>query len=75
MKLFYFYDFGIGEFVQGRSISHYSSLASSIMKSIVKPSSRSRFPVKLICCIAFGSALSGCFLLKSVANILWCLLK
>ena len=26
------------------------------MKSIVAPAARSRFPVKLICCIGFGSA-------------------
>ena len=28
--------------------------ASLIMKNIVVPSARSRFPVKLSCCIAFG---------------------
>ena len=31
---------------------------------------RSRFPVNLICCIAFGSASSSCCLLKSAAIIL-----
>ena len=36
------------------------SFASSIMKQIVAPSSRSRFPVKWICCVAFGSASTGC---------------
>ena len=46
------------------------SYASSIMKNIVAPSARSRFPVKLICCIAFGSASSYCCLLKSSATIL-----
>ena len=30
--------------------------ASSIMKNICVLRARSRFPVKLICCIAFGSA-------------------
>ena len=35
------------------------SFASSITKSIVAPSGRFRFPVKLICCIAFGSASSA----------------
>ena len=41
------------------------SLASSIMKNIVWPSARFRFLVKLISCIAFGSELSACCLLKS----------
>ena len=36
------------------------SLVSSIMKSIVAPSALSRFPVKLICCIALGSASNFC---------------
>ena len=43
------------------------SFASSIMKTT---SARSRFPVKLICFIAFGSASSAYCLLKSVAVIL-----
>ena len=46
------------------------SFASSIMKNIVPFSARSRFPINLICCIAFGSASSACWLLKSVAIIL-----
>ena len=46
------------------------SFTSAIMKSIVAPSTRSRFPVKLICCIASGSASSASYLLKSVAIIL-----
>ena len=33
------------------------SFASSIMKDIVVFPAQSRFTVKLICCIAFGSAL------------------
>ena len=45
------------------------SFASSVMKNIVLlsciSSHRFRFPVKSICCIAFGSALSACCLLKS----------
>ena len=36
------------------------------MKNIAAPLSRSRCPVKLICCFAFGSALSACFLHKSI---------
>ena len=44
--------------------------ASSIMKNIVAFSSRSRFPVKLNCCIAFGSTSSAYYLLKSIAIIL-----
>ena len=37
------------------------------MKNIVTPSALSRFPVKLICCIAFGSVSNFCCLLKSIA--------
>ena len=44
------------------------SFASSVMKRIV--TSWSRFPVKLICCIAFGSASSAFCLLKSIAIVL-----
>ena len=40
--------------------SKTASFASSIMENIVAPSARSRFSVKLICCIAFGSASSTC---------------
>ena len=36
------------------------------MEHIVAPTALSRFTVKLICCIAFGSASSTC-LLKSIA--------
>ena len=46
------------------------SFPSSIMKNIVAPSARSRFPLKLICCIAFGSASNACYLLKCIAIIL-----
>ena len=38
------------------------SFASSIMKNIEGPAARSKFPVKLICYIAFGSASSACCL-------------
>ena len=38
------------------------SLASPIMKNICVFPFRFRFPVKLICCIAFGSASSFCCL-------------
>ena len=41
----------------------------------VAPVGRSRFPVKLICCIAFVSASSACYLLKSTATILLKFLK
>ena len=53
------------------------SFGSSRIKHIVifAFSSEDRFPVKLICCIAYGSALSACCLLKSIAIILWYLLK
>ena len=46
------------------------SFASSLMKNIAEPSTISRFRVKLICCIAFGSEISFRCLLKSVAIIL-----
>ena len=43
------------------------SFAYSTLKSIAEPSALYKFPVKLICCIAFASASSFCCLLKSVA--------
>ena len=45
------------------------SFTSSIMKNIIVFAflSRAEFPVKLICCIAFGSASSTFCLLKSIA--------
>ena len=43
------------------------SSASSIIKDTCVSPSRSRFTVKLICCIAFGLASSACCLLKSIA--------
>ena len=43
------------------------SSTSSYMKKIFVSPERSRFPVKLICCIAFGSASSTFCLLKSIA--------
>ena len=43
------------------------SFVFSMIKNIVAPSSRIRFPVKLIYCIAFGSVSSACRLLKSTA--------
>ena len=50
--------------------SKMDSFVSSIMKKIVAPAARSRFPVKAIYCIAFGSASSACCLLKSIAILL-----
>ena len=44
------------------------------MKKIVIPG-QSRFPVKLIGCIALGSATSACCLLKSFAIILYIFLN
>ena len=38
------------------------SFVSSIMKNIVAFFGRSRFPVELICCIAFASESSACCL-------------
>ena len=46
------------------------SFASSIIKNIAMFPSRSRFVVKLICCIAFGSVSIAYSLLKSMAIIL-----
>lgn len=43
------------------------SFTSSITKNITVFSVWSRFPVELIYCIAFGSASSACYLLKSIA--------
>ena len=46
------------------------SFTSSIMKNIAAPSARSRFPLKSIYCVAFGSTSSACCLLKSTVIIL-----
>ena len=48
------------------------SSASSIMKNIVVfvAPSQARFPVKLICCIAFKSESSAFYLLKSITIML-----
>ena len=40
------------------------------MKNFVALAVQSRFLIKLIFCIGFGSASSSCFLVKSVAIIL-----
>ena len=45
------------------------------MKNIVGFPPQSRFPVKLTCCIAFGSASSACSLLKAIAIVLSWFLK
>ena len=62
MKLQYFHS----------SLRKMVFFASSVMKNIVvfAIGYRARFPIKLICCIAFGSASSACCLLKSIAIIL-----
>ena len=46
------------------------SFGSSIPKNIVAPATRSKFPVKVICCTTFGSASSAYCLIKSIAIIL-----
>ena len=43
------------------------SFGSSVMKNIVLFPSRSKFPVKIICCIAFESVSSACCLIQSIA--------
>ena len=48
---------------------------SSIMKNIVITPGQFKFPVKLICCTALGSASSGYCLLKSIVMILQCSFK
>ena len=45
--------------------SKIASSTSSVMKNLLF--SLSRFPIKLICCIAFGSVSSACCFLKSIA--------
>ena len=42
------------------------SFTSSIMKNIVVFSSRSRFPENLVCCLAFGSVSTACYLLEPI---------
>ena len=49
--------------------SKMASFASLIMKNIVVCSALFRFAVKLICCIALGSASGACCLLKSIAIV------
>ena len=50
-----------------REKSETVSFTFSMMKKIFAHSARFRFPVKLICCIAFRSASSACCLHKSIA--------
>ena len=49
--------------------------SSSRMKNIVVFPAQSRFPVKLFCCVAFGSGSSSCCLSKSIDIISQYLLK
>ena len=56
--------------MKSKYFNRYFCFISSIIKNIVEPSSLFRFQVKLIYCIAFGSASSFCCLLKSIANSL-----
>ena len=60
---------GTGGKLVGAQFSITLSFASSLIKNIVvfSFSSLSKFPVKLICCFAFGSASSAFCLLKSIA--------
>ena len=46
------------------------SFTSPIMKNIVASSGRFIFPVKLVCCTAFGSASSAYCLRESITIIL-----
>ena len=46
------------------------SFVSSIIKKMVVFPALSKFAVKLICWIAFGSESKACYLLKSIAIIL-----
>ena len=45
------------------------------MKNIVAPSAQSRFPVKLISCIAYGLVSNAACSLKSIGVILKCSLR
>ena len=47
------------------------SFASSKMKNIGVFPTCFKFPVKLICCRAFGSPSSACYLLQTIAIILY----
>ena len=44
------------------------SIASSVMKNIVVLSFQSRFSLKLICCIGFGSTSRACCLFRYIAT-------
>ena len=46
------------------------SFASSIMKNIIVFPAWSKFAVKFVCSIAFGSTSRACYLVKSTAIIL-----
>ena len=48
-------------------IVYFTSL---IMENITLLLLPSRFPVRLICCITFGSASSACYLFRSIGLIL-----
>ena len=54
-----------------REKSKIVSIASSVIKNVTvlsfTSSTRFRFPVELICCLAFGSKSGACYLLISVA--------
>ena len=56
-------------------ISKFVSFTSSVMKNINLLLLSLRFPGKLICYIAFGSASSACCLFKSIAMFLYCFMK
>ena len=51
------------------------SFASSVMKNIIVFPPRPKFVVKLICCVAFGSASSTYCLLKSISIVMYYFLK
>ena len=48
-------------------IVYFTSLITENITLLLLPS---RFPVRLICCIAFRSASSACYLFKSIGIIL-----
>ena len=71
---YFFPDFNLLNYCNALTVpyekSKILSVGSSVRKSISLFPPRSRFPVKLICCIAFGSASRARCLVKSITIIL-----
>ena len=70
IKLYFVFNYICKTFTVPCENSKTVSFASSIIKNIVVFPGLSKFAVKFICWIAFGSESKACYLLKSIAIIL-----